>query len=1129
MTRALARGEFSEAEKIIEEATDPEFLNDGALSATPLNMVLTGRSSYFHQSRNLKLAHLLMQKGANPNLRIPNHDMESASESPLELLLRYYLKLVEVFGLPGSGQCRTSYRPSSFEETELMDTVGINGEIGGLGPGQITGQARLLLLYCLDNGGDSNLPTTDAAKTIFHMAMVAPVLDTSLVRRMLELGANVNIADVHNTTPVMDVISLGDQARALASLALLSSQSLMLDSDNCSLQSALWRSVFQGHSSLSRHLIAAGAGQASSARVEAITRHGGCSRVSRHQTIRATVPSLLAPLLSDSPCTANLHARLPRRRTGQPAAMEFSSHAVSHVCRHAVAPLVDTGHLQPEQVAGLVAGLISQQTDHQCAGDSAVVEPAAVLPLMFGELSAGLRQLAVRTILKQILFNCSPRQADKKLDAACERQGFMLNQLLIKPSLTKIKDPEEPSPSMLSYEYEIELGREMELSFGQLGLGNVDSSTGNVMNSDNIDCVELAVSDIVISDNPPSEAAGSDSSCSEAEEAGGAGARGWEEYAHQTLSELMDTISIIDRELETIKTDCELDRLDRDLATWETELVANLERIQRHTAELGHLDMVEAARRRSEELIRELREQRQILDQADNMEAAASLASPPDTEAAPRLVPRSPRRWLDENWSIGSARVLAAAGDTEAGSQSRSGGSDEEDLDEDDIIEENLGVKLKKRRSRIQMVSSDDGSGSDGEDVVSDMNGRSVEEVVSNLCQLCLGVYKGPEHVCPHQPSVPLPVFSEPQSPVSISHTETLVRSLTVAASYSAGAEADSSTELHLSSSTPPSPRTDADSSEIRNRFEHRFRSPPLQPPDLSMWTRSEAGVTSTPRSTPSSPPLPRLQPPDLVSSSSSGSDTEEEEENSSYDSDTWGGTFSLRHTRRQAEQTEAPLVTEASVILRLTPRTLFALTDFIGIPHSLRPLFSIEAARLQLCLALFCHKSISCDRNCEGDESESDDSEEDWLATDTEEEEEEEEEDVYRSDYEVEAEVLEAPYLPNLAGDTEDTDEDNNDTSSESSMSNFSQRSWYGSMPQLLARGRQLSPLSTPPPLSVSGAGEAVSSSDGDTADSEAEERRQLRGSASWLEDREDLMRVRQFLETSPGPDFTHSTDSED
>ena len=66
LTRALARGEFSEAERLINEATDPEFLNDGALAATPLNMVLTGRSSFYHQSRNLKLAYLLLEKGANP-------------------------------------------------------------------------------------------------------------------------------------------------------------------------------------------------------------------------------------------------------------------------------------------------------------------------------------------------------------------------------------------------------------------------------------------------------------------------------------------------------------------------------------------------------------------------------------------------------------------------------------------------------------------------------------------------------------------------------------------------------------------------------------------------------------------------------------------------------------------------------------------------------------------------------------------------------------------------------------------------------------------------------------------------------------------------------------------------------
>ena len=43
----------------------------------------------------------------------------------------------------------------------------------------------------------------------------------TLFIRMLEHGANVNIADVHNTTPIMDIIGLGDESRALSSLTML--------------------------------------------------------------------------------------------------------------------------------------------------------------------------------------------------------------------------------------------------------------------------------------------------------------------------------------------------------------------------------------------------------------------------------------------------------------------------------------------------------------------------------------------------------------------------------------------------------------------------------------------------------------------------------------------------------------------------------------------------------------------------------------------------------------------------------------------------------------------------------------------------------------------------------------------
>lgn len=247
------------------------------------------------------------------------------------------------------------------------------------------------------------------------------------------------------------------------------------------------------------------------------------------------------------------------------------------------------------------------------------------------------------------------------------------------------------------------------------------------------------------------------------------------------------------------------------------------------------------------------------------------------------------------------------------------------------------------------------------------------------------------------------------------------------------------------------------------------------------------------------SPVRPRF--PRLVESDLSSSDSEDSESVSSSESDTWGGTFSLRHTRpSQPDPAQQEGLSQASIVARLTPRTLFALTDHIGIPHSLRPVFSVEAARLQLCLALHSHRSISCDRNCEGEESDTEDSEtEDWLHSDTDSEDNSDEPDI-------------VPHLTDSDSDHSHSYEDDEDDgqSSGSSLSNFSQRSWYGSLSGV-TEGRQLTPLSTPPALTQS-----------EDSDSEGGP------GGSWLEDREDFRRVRQFLQSGPGPDFSHSTDSE-
>ena len=98
LTRALIAGNFPLAESIISlETNDADYLNDGVHSATPLNLALGGRASFGGNPRNLKIVKMLVAKGANVNLRIPHHDLENASESPLELLVALYLAVLKMF------------------------------------------------------------------------------------------------------------------------------------------------------------------------------------------------------------------------------------------------------------------------------------------------------------------------------------------------------------------------------------------------------------------------------------------------------------------------------------------------------------------------------------------------------------------------------------------------------------------------------------------------------------------------------------------------------------------------------------------------------------------------------------------------------------------------------------------------------------------------------------------------------------------------------------------------------------------------------------------------------------------------------------------------------------------------
>ena len=63
-----------------------------------------------------------------------------------------------------------------YEETDLLDTIGLNGE-EKLSPRMLLAQAKELLTLFLEMGGaDVNLLTTGAGRTVFHLAISSEVI-----------------------------------------------------------------------------------------------------------------------------------------------------------------------------------------------------------------------------------------------------------------------------------------------------------------------------------------------------------------------------------------------------------------------------------------------------------------------------------------------------------------------------------------------------------------------------------------------------------------------------------------------------------------------------------------------------------------------------------------------------------------------------------------------------------------------------------------------------------------------------------------------------------------------------------------------------------------------------------------
>ena len=112
-----------------------------------------------------------------------------------------------------------------------------------------------------------------------------------------------------------------------------------------------------------------------------------------------------------------------------------------------------------DSVAQSLFHLIRCLTQHKHIADSSKVDNKSAICMMFGQTTAGLRQLAVRAILKQILFSQSPSKMIELLKQNCVKHGYTPFMMSITPSSANLHQN-----GSIVHEFMLEPDSELELS-----------------------------------------------------------------------------------------------------------------------------------------------------------------------------------------------------------------------------------------------------------------------------------------------------------------------------------------------------------------------------------------------------------------------------------------------------------------------------------------------------------------------------------------------------------------------------------------------------------------------------------------------------------------------------------------
>lgn len=202
LTQSLEKGEYALAESLIRENANPSYLDEGCYQRTPLYIVLCGLDAeeLNVKPRNLFLAKLCIERGANVNHRVPKvyygSEFMGPGKSPMELLIDFYNTITRYLEWTKSDRLSVNECWNPYNDI----VIGFNNKIVE-NLQEIKETCEQLMFIILALGGNPNVCDEDHRTPLHNLAIRG--FDTEMAKLLYENGGNLNALDDDRNTPLL--------------------------------------------------------------------------------------------------------------------------------------------------------------------------------------------------------------------------------------------------------------------------------------------------------------------------------------------------------------------------------------------------------------------------------------------------------------------------------------------------------------------------------------------------------------------------------------------------------------------------------------------------------------------------------------------------------------------------------------------------------------------------------------------------------------------------------------------------------------------------------------------------------------------------------------------------------------